>query len=211
MFTIFAIPILRWLWKYVAKNTLLKFLNPCHLNRFFTFQGPENWMVYRAWWGNLPVMAKGDVSGVAGVNSFNAVHPVSTMFIRSPGMERIFRLTTLLILMRFSENCLSVGYRRSLPKQKWIFGEQNWSEHSESMVVHVELPVSYQRIQHLLLLKWKPIAWQIWHWAKCQTSTDWIAPGDLGTKHCRKSVLRKKLGKLKALVGETVAEAIRMR
>lgn len=38
--------------------------------------GPENWMVYRAWWGNQPVMAKGDLSGIAGVNSFNAVHPV---------------------------------------------------------------------------------------------------------------------------------------
>jgi RNA recognition motif-containing protein len=31
--------------------------------------------VYRVWWGNRPVMAKADVSGVAGVNSYNAFHP----------------------------------------------------------------------------------------------------------------------------------------
>ena len=39
--------------------------------------GPENWIVYKAWWGNKPSMAKSDLSGVPGVNSFNAVHPVS--------------------------------------------------------------------------------------------------------------------------------------
>jgi RNA recognition motif-containing protein len=31
--------------------------------------------VYRVWWGSRPVMAKADVSGVAGVNSYNAFHP----------------------------------------------------------------------------------------------------------------------------------------
>lgn len=38
--------------------------------------GPENWVVYKAWWGNKPIMTKGDVSGIAGVNSFDAMHPV---------------------------------------------------------------------------------------------------------------------------------------
>ena len=33
--------------------------------------------MYKAWWGNKPSMVKGDISNVAGVNSFNAIHPVS--------------------------------------------------------------------------------------------------------------------------------------
>lgn len=39
------------------------------------YGNPENWAVYKVWWGNRPVMAKADVSGVAGVNSYNAYHP----------------------------------------------------------------------------------------------------------------------------------------
>jgi hypothetical protein len=35
----------------------------------------ENWKVYRAWWGNKESMIKGDVSGIAGVNTFDSVHP----------------------------------------------------------------------------------------------------------------------------------------
>lgn len=37
---------------------------------------PENWMVYRVWWGRKKSMA-GDLDGVAGVNIYSAVHPVS--------------------------------------------------------------------------------------------------------------------------------------
>jgi hypothetical protein len=47
---------------------------------FFT-SGPENWIVYKAWWGNRSAMAKGDLSGIAGVNSFNSVHPVRLRLI----------------------------------------------------------------------------------------------------------------------------------
>lgn len=41
---------------------------------------PENWIVYRVWWGNQPFMAKGDVLDVHGVNSFNAMHPRKLFF-----------------------------------------------------------------------------------------------------------------------------------
>mmetsp|Transcript_18240 Transcript_18240/g.45199 ORF Transcript_18240/g.45199 Transcript_18240/m.45199 type:complete len:518 (-) Transcript_18240:175-1728(-) len=81
---------------------------PCSLFLQFPscddYGSPENWMVYRAWWGNQPAMAKGDLSGVAGVNSFNAVHPrklfvsglskISTQTevdIRRAELERAFR------------------------------------------------------------------------------------------------------------------------
>ena len=36
---------------------------------------PENWTVYKVWWGNRPILAKGDVSGIPGVNSFSSEHP----------------------------------------------------------------------------------------------------------------------------------------
>jgi hypothetical protein len=35
----------------------------------------ENWTVYRAWWGNKESLIKGDISGIAGVNTFDSVHP----------------------------------------------------------------------------------------------------------------------------------------
>ena len=58
---------------------------PCSLFLQFPscddYASPENWTVYRAWWGNKPIMARGDVSGVAGVNGFNATHPVSFFLI----------------------------------------------------------------------------------------------------------------------------------
>lgn len=39
------------------------------------YQDPENWTVYKVWWGNRPSMANADLSHVAGVKSFNATHP----------------------------------------------------------------------------------------------------------------------------------------
>jgi RNA recognition motif. (a.k.a. RRM, RBD, or RNP domain) len=39
---------------------------------------PENWTVYKVWWGNKPAMAKSDLSGVPGYKSFNSLHPVGT-------------------------------------------------------------------------------------------------------------------------------------
>ena len=66
---------------------------------------PENWTVYKVWWGNKAILAnKGDVSGVPGVNNFNSVHPrkifisglgkISTqpeVDIRRAELERAFR------------------------------------------------------------------------------------------------------------------------
>ena len=65
---------------------------------------PENWTVYKVWWGNKAILAKGDVSGVPGVNSFDSLHPrkiflsglgkiftVSEVEIRKAELERAFR------------------------------------------------------------------------------------------------------------------------
>ena len=53
--------------------------NKCSLTLQFPstddYGQPENWTVYKVWWGHKPIMATGDVSGVAGVNSYNSVHP----------------------------------------------------------------------------------------------------------------------------------------
>ena len=38
------------------------------------YGNPENWRVYRVWWGRKESMA-GDLDGVAGVNIYSAVHP----------------------------------------------------------------------------------------------------------------------------------------
>jgi hypothetical protein len=38
------------------------------------YGNPENWRVYRVWWGRKPSMA-GDLNGVAGVNLYSAIHP----------------------------------------------------------------------------------------------------------------------------------------
>jgi hypothetical protein len=46
----------------------------------------ENWTVYKVWWGQRPILAKGDLSDVPGVNSFNADHP-RKLFIS--GLPRI--------------------------------------------------------------------------------------------------------------------------
>jgi len=55
-----------------GKNSL--FLN---LPATDDYNNPENWVVYKVWWGNRPIMAKGDLSGVPGYKSFNSLHPVS--------------------------------------------------------------------------------------------------------------------------------------
>jgi Galactoside-binding lectin len=47
---------------------------------------PENWKVFKAWWGNKESMVSEDVSGVAGVNTFDSVHP-RKLFIQ--GMPKL--------------------------------------------------------------------------------------------------------------------------
>jgi RNA recognition motif-containing protein len=43
--------------------------------------------VFKVWWGNRPVMAKADVSGVAGVNSYNAYHPRKIFLSQLPKLH----------------------------------------------------------------------------------------------------------------------------
>ena len=50
------------------------------------FSGPENWKVYRVWWGHKESMV-GDLTGVAGVNSYNAVHPRKLFIQRLPKLS----------------------------------------------------------------------------------------------------------------------------
>lgn len=46
------------------------------------YGNPENWKVFKVWWGFKPVMAKSEkLSEVAGVNSFNSIHP-RKLFLR---------------------------------------------------------------------------------------------------------------------------------
>lgn len=51
------------------------------------YGSPENWAVFKVWWGNRPILAKGDLSGIAGVNTYNALHP-RKLFIS--GLAKIF-------------------------------------------------------------------------------------------------------------------------
>lgn len=67
------------------------------------YGNPENWLVYRVWWGRKQSMAD-DLNGVAGVNLYSAVHPkklfISNLFkihsdpevdLRRAELERAFR------------------------------------------------------------------------------------------------------------------------
>ncbi|GAX22690.1 hypothetical protein FisN_4Hh198 [Fistulifera solaris] len=51
------------------------------------YGSPESWTVYKVWWGHKSLMAKADVSGIAGVNQFNSVHP-RKLFVS--GLSKIF-------------------------------------------------------------------------------------------------------------------------
>lgn len=42
----------------------------------------------KVWWGNRPLMAKGDVSGIAGVKSYNSLHP-RKLFIS--GLTKLYK------------------------------------------------------------------------------------------------------------------------
>jgi len=52
---------------------------PCSLYLQFPscddYQKPENWLVYKTWWGNREIMHGKDLSSIAGVNAHNADHP----------------------------------------------------------------------------------------------------------------------------------------
>lgn len=50
-------------------------------NDFFCF------LLLQVWWGNRPILAKGDVTGVPGVNSFSSEHPRKVFL---SGLSKIF-------------------------------------------------------------------------------------------------------------------------
>lgn len=52
-----------------------------YANLYIFAPDPEDWSVYRVWWGRKESMA-GDLDGVAGVNLYSAVHPVSLFVVR---------------------------------------------------------------------------------------------------------------------------------
>ncbi len=49
--------------------------------------GTENWTVYKVWWGNKEIMAKDNVSHVAGVNSHSSLHE-KKLFVS--GLPKLF-------------------------------------------------------------------------------------------------------------------------
>mmetsp|Transcript_23975 Transcript_23975/g.66430 ORF Transcript_23975/g.66430 Transcript_23975/m.66430 type:complete len:579 (-) Transcript_23975:1962-3698(-) len=81
---------------------------PCKLVLQFPscddYRSTENWIVYKAWWGNKEPMTKEDVSNVAGVDAFDSVHPKKLFVsglrkirtdqqveLRTAELERVFR------------------------------------------------------------------------------------------------------------------------
>jgi hypothetical protein len=52
------------------------------------YGSPENWTVYKVWWGHRPLMAKADASDVPGVEIFNAAHP-RKLFVS--GLSKLFK------------------------------------------------------------------------------------------------------------------------
>eukprot|EP00536_Pseudo-nitzschia_multiseries_P005314 jgi/Psemu1/318621/estExt_fgenesh1_pm.C_990005 len=81
---------------------------PCKLVLQFPscddYRSTENWIVYKAWWGNKEPLAKEDVSSVAGVDAFDSVHPKKIFVsglrkirtdqqveLRTAELERVFR------------------------------------------------------------------------------------------------------------------------
>lgn len=134
---------------------------PCSLFLQFPssddYGSPENWIVYKTWWGNKAVIAKGDISGVPGVNSFNAIHPV-----RRAGANPCSFLACLTRLQHDSrENCLSAVCRKSMRKPMSMSEGQNSSAPFANMEGLEEFLVLFQPIQLSLSWKWRTSAWRI--------------------------------------------------
>ncbi len=154
---------------------------PCSLFLQFPssddYGSPENWSVYKTWWGNKPIMAKGDLAGIPGVNSFNAIHPVRTTStkIMEKWAKRFGNQYLQRTLSCYSENSSSADYPRFKPRLKSTFGVPSWSVPFASMEAHVGSLVLSRPTLHLLLWKWRMNEWQIWLWLKCLPSTKLIA------------------------------------
>ena len=141
---------------------------PCSLFLQFPscddYGSPENWIVYKAWWGNKASMVKGDISNVAGVNSFNAIHPVRLSLELHHSLI-INSSLTLLVVVR--ENYLSVSYQRSAPRQKSTCEEPSWSVPFASTEVPEVSRVSYLPTQRSPSSKWRLsvwLTWRLWKW-----------------------------------------------
>lgn len=76
--------------KHVARLEHRKELESTDSSLFLNFPAtddygnPENWIVYKVWWGNKPIMAKGDLSGVPGYKSFSSLHPRKLFISKLP-------------------------------------------------------------------------------------------------------------------------------
>ena len=141
---------------------------PCSLFLQFPscddYGSPENWIVYKAWWGNKASMVKGDISNVAGVNSFNAIHPVRLSLELHHSLI-INSSLTLLVVVR--ENYLSVSYQRSAPRQKSTCEEPSWSVPFASTEVPEVSRVSYLPTQRSPSSRWRLsvwLTWRLWKW-----------------------------------------------
>jgi hypothetical protein len=139
---------------------------PCSLFLQFPssddYASPENWIVYRTWWGNKAIMAKGDLSAVPGVNSFNAIHPVShTADYLDNDMPLLSRMVIHSIPCYCRENSSSVLCRKSKPTRRSTFDEPSWSAPFESTEVHRVSLVLYPRTLHLPLWRWRMKGWRI--------------------------------------------------
>lgn len=51
------------------------------------YNHPENWQVYKVWWGMKPLMAKADMTGVPGFNNFNSLHPRKLFLSKLPKLH----------------------------------------------------------------------------------------------------------------------------
>jgi hypothetical protein len=94
------------------------------------YGSPEVWTVYKVWWGNKSNMTGSDLSGVAGVNVFSALHPVRFTKIQSLCVRVLFqsecdKLSSLYPLF-YRKSSSSVACTESPRKRKSTCIVQNW-------------------------------------------------------------------------------------
>ena len=214
MFSIFAISILRWLWKWVLHMTF------CFVvHRVCVWQSH---LIFALFW------RPGKLDGLQGLVGQPTTHgqrrcvgccrcqqfqccpsgKCSHSFLYAEfGTCTHFSNTAFLPC---SENSSSVDCQRFPLNKKWIFVVPSWREPFASTVVLGVLLVLYLQIQHLRLSRWNRSAWRTWLWVKWQTSTEWTVPDDLDTRPFKKRELQKKLEKLerKTLLGKPIGSKL---
>jgi hypothetical protein len=106
-------------------------------------EGPENWVVYKTWWGNKPIMARGDLSGIAGVNSFNSIHPVRLESSDTDGIvpQIVDREHTTYPLSHVFYFC----FRSSLQRKLFVSGLSRISTETEVDLRRAELERAFRK------------------------------------------------------------------